>query len=67
MKTLLVVLLLVTGMALFAGCKPKTERDARRVEMRNRVIRRNMEGIPDDWEAIWLMDEPLRLNQYEGQ
>ncbi len=67
MKTLLVVLLVVSCIALFAGCKPKTERDARRVEMRNRVIRRNKEGIPDDWDAIWLFDEPLRLNQYESQ
>lgn len=66
MKAILAVLLLLVGLAFAVGCETKSERNARRIEQRNRVIRRNLEGIPDDIEAILLTDEPLRLGEYEG-
>ena len=66
MKTFLAVLFLVLGLGIVSGCEPKDERSARRVEMRNQTIQRNMVGLQDDWETFWLMDEPLHLNRWEG-
>ena len=66
MKTLLVILLLVLGLGVVAGCGPKDERSARRIERRNRTIRRDVDALRDDWEIFWLTDEPMHLGRYEG-
>jgi len=66
MKTFLAMLLLILGLGIVSGCQPKDERSARRVEQRNQVIHRDLEGLQDDWETFWLTDEPLHLNRWEG-
>ena len=72
MKRLMAVVLLVLAMGIVSGCGPKkkttikTERAARREERRDLAVRREWEGIPDDWESIWLYGQPMRLGRWEG-
>ena len=66
MKIFLAMLLLIIGLGIVSGCEPKDEPSARRIERRNQVIHRDLEGLQDDWETFWLTDEPLHLNRWEG-
>lgn len=65
MKTLLVILLLVLGLSVVAGCGPRDERSARRIEQRNRTIRKDLDALRDDWEIFWLTNEPMHLGRRE--
>ena len=66
MKTLWVMLLLVLGLSVVAGCEPKDERSARRIERRNQTIRKDLDALRDDWEVFWMTDEPSHLGRYES-
>ena len=66
MKRLLAVLLLILALGIVSGCGAKSERSARRVERRNRTMRRDLEGIPEDVETFWLYDEPGHLDKWAG-
>ena len=66
MKLFLTMILLVLGLGILAGCEPKDERTARRIEERNRSIRTDLEALPDDWETFWLTDQPSRLSRYDN-
>ena len=66
MKTFMTVVLLVLGLGVLAGCEPKDERSARRIEERNRAIRTDLDGLQDDWQTFWLTDEPSRLTRYDN-
>ncbi len=69
MKRLMAVLLLVLALGIISGCAPKgpkTERTARREDRRDLALRRDWEGIPEDWETFWLYNEPMHLSWWEG-
>ena len=68
MKRLMAILLLVLALSIISGCGPKTktERAARREERRDRTIRRELQGLPEDIETFWLTDDPQHLNRWEG-
>ena len=66
MKIFLAMVLLVLGLGILAGCAPKDERSARRIEERNRTIRSDLDGLQDDWQTFWLTDEPSRLSRYDN-
>ena len=68
MKRLMAILLLVLALSIISGCGPKTkgERAARREERRDLALRRDWEGIPEDWESIWLYGQPMHLGRWEG-
>ncbi len=68
MKKLLAVISLLFVMGVVSGCNstsPKTEHAARRVEQRDRTIRRDLGSLPDDIETFWLYDEPGHLSRWE--
>ena len=66
MKRLMAILLLVLALGIISGCGPKLERTARREERRDLTLRRDLEGIPDDWESLWLYGQPMHLGRWEG-
>ena len=66
MKIFLASLLLVLGLGFMAGCGPKDERSARRIETRSESIRRDLKNLPHDWELFWMTDEPSHLTRWDG-
>ena len=68
MKKTIVALILVLALSMLSGCiseNPRTERSARRIERRDQTIQSDLEGIPEDVEAIWLTEEHQPLSQWE--
>ncbi len=68
MKKVMAVLLLVLALGFVSGCAPensRTERNAQRIERRDRVIQSGLEGLPEDVETLLLTDESQNLSRWE--
>ena len=68
MKKVMAVLLLVLALGIVSGCapeNPRTERNARRIERRDRTIQSGLEALPEDVETLLLTDKPQNLSRWD--
>ena len=68
MKKVMAVLLLILALGFVSGCapeNPRTERNARRIERRDRAIQGGLEGLPEDIETLLLTDESQNLSRWD--
>ncbi len=68
MKKVMAVLLLVLALGFVSGCapeNPRTERNVRRIQRRDRAIQAGLEALPEDIETLLLTDEPQSLSRWD--